>query len=612
MSPNNSLKLSLLLFLLWPGLALSQVSVLTQHNDNSRTGLNAHETLLTPSSVGHKTFGKLFSRNVDGIVVAQPLYLSGVPIAGSGSHNVVYVVTQHDSVYAFDADSNTGSNASPLWHVNFTNPPSVTTVSSQQQGCSFVGFTEIGIMGTPVIDPNTNTLYVVAKTSESGGLLFHLHALDVTTGAEKFGGPVLITANLNNVSFPAPQQAQRPGLLLMNGTLYIGFGSNGCDLTAQGWVIAYNAANLQQIGALNLNPSEGFGASVWQGGGGLAGDNSGNVFLMTAAIGTFEPGGPDFGDSILKLSLGAGGKPLGWSDYFTPANQDYLNKHDLDLGSGGPMLLPDQAGPTPHVLVGAGKEGTIYVVNRDSMGQFNSGFDNIVQKLVGAFGRLDGTPAYWNGRVYFAPKFSAIRAYSVSNGHLSTTPVAQTYSISSRGLPSISANGLTNGLIWVVRGSTYTAPLLTAFNATTLLQAYSSDQASGGRDTMPAIAHLSTPTIANGKVYAAGQSQVAVYGLLPNLKIWLGDNQTGKVGTTLPKAIQVKAVNPYTNLAISGVTVTFSDGGAGGNFSSPSAVTNSSGVASTTYTLPGTAGSITITVAAPGFSSPTFSETATP
>jgi len=609
MSPNTPLKLSLLLFLLWPGLALCQVSVLTQHNDNSRTGLNAHETLLTPTSVSFKTFGKLFTQSVDGFVVAQPLYLPGVTIAG-GTHNVVYVATQHDSVYAFDADSNTGANSSPLWSVSFINPPTVTTETIKQQGCPATGYSEIGIMGTPVIDPNTNTLYVVAKTAESGSYILRLHALDVSNGQEKFGGPVVITATYNKIKFPPNQQAQRPGLLLMNGTLYIGFGSNGCDFTAHGWVMSYNPATLQQTGVINLSPNQTYGASVWQAGAGLGGDNAGNVFLMTAN-GPFEAGGPDFGDTMMKLSLGAGGNPLGWSDYFTPSDQDYLDTHDVDLGSGGPLLLPDQAGPNLHVMLGVGKEGTIYVVNRDNMGQYN-GQDMVIQEIASGFGEYAGTPAYWNNMVYFAPNFSPVQAYSVNSGRLSSSPVAQTYSIAARGMLSVSANGTSAGLLWILRGATYSAPLLTAFNATTLLQAYSSNQAADNRDTMPAIAHFATPTIANGKVYAGGQSQVAVYGLLPNLKIWLGNNQSGKVGTTLPKAIQVKAVNPYTNLAIPGVTVTFSDGGAGGTFSSPSAVTNSNGVASTTYTLPSTTGSITITANASGFTTPAFSETATP
>jgi hypothetical protein len=318
-----------------------QVSVVTEHNDNSRTGQNVSETFLTPSNVIKKYFGKLFTQNVDGQVVAQPLYLPGVSIPGAGTHNVVYVATQHDSVFAFDADNNLGSNASPLWTTSFINPTAgVTTESGTDQGCAGgTGFSEIGIMGTPAIDLTTNTLYVVAKTDENGSYIFRLHALDVTTGQEKFGGPVMIAGSVVNsfgttVPLVSKHQAQRPGLLLLNGDVYIGFGSNGCDYNAHGWVFAYDASTLQQTGVFNTTPDVSRGGSVWQSGTGLAGDSDGNVYFATAAVGDFDAdtGGMDFGDTVLKLNLSEGG--LNWADYFTPSNQSFLNAADLDLDRG--------------------------------------------------------------------------------------------------------------------------------------------------------------------------------------------------------------------------------------------------------------------------------------
>jgi len=275
-------------------LATGQVAVITEHNDNSRTGQNVSETFLTPSNVTSKYFGKLFTQGVDGLVVAQPLYMPGVVIPGAGTHNVIYVVTQHDSVFAFDADNNKGSNTTPLWTVSFINPGAgITTESGADQGCApETGFAEIGIMGTPAIDPLTNTLYVVAKTNENGSYIFRLHALDITTGQEKFGGPVVITGSVVNsfgstVPFVTTHQAQRPGLLLFNGNVYIGFGSNGCDHNAHGWVFAYAATTLQPTGVFNTTPDVKEGGSIWQSGAGLAGDSGGSVYFATAALGEF-------------------------------------------------------------------------------------------------------------------------------------------------------------------------------------------------------------------------------------------------------------------------------------------------------------------------------------
>jgi hypothetical protein len=587
----------------------SQVSVITEHNDNARTGQNVSETFLTPDNVLKKYFGKLFTQNVDGQVVAQPLYLPGVSIPGAGTHNVVYVATQHDSVFAFDADNNLGGNSSPLWTISFINPNAgITTESGTDEGCgNGTGFSEIGIMGTPAIDNTTNTLYVVAKTDENGSYIFRLHALDVTTGQEKFGGPALITGSVVNsfdktVSFVARRQAQRPGLLLLNGNVYIGFGSNGCDFSAHGWILSYDAGTLQQTGVFNTTPDVSHGGSVWQSGTGLAGDSDGNVYFATAAIGDFDAdtGGMDFGDTVLKLQLSGGA--LGWVDYFTPYNQNFLNASDLDLGSGGVVLLPDQDGPNPHLLLAAGKESVIYLVNRDNMGQYNSATDDIVQELPTTLGEIYSAPIYWNGMVYYIGRQNhPMQAFSLSAGMLSTAPVLQSSAINDRGLPSLSADGATDGIIWLVRGPNYTNAWLTALNATNLAITYSSNQPAGNRDILGPVAHFATPTITNGKVYVGTTTQLAIYGLMSTLKANGGSGQTGAVGTTLPRALSIKAIDAYSGNIIPGVTVTFSDGGAGGSFGNPAPVSGSDGVASTTYTLPGAPGVVSIAITATGF-----------
>jgi hypothetical protein len=319
---------------------------LTGRGDNSRTGTNSNEPYLTPANVNSAQFGKLFAYNVDGYVVAQPLYVPQVSIPGQGTHNVVYVATQHDSVYAFDAD--TLGTGTPLWSVSFINPgQGITTVPISDQGCAAVtAYTEVGVMGTPTIDASTGTFYVDAKTKEvvNGvtSYVHRLHALDITTGDEKFGGPVVISASVQGASgevdfIPLPQQ-QRPGLLLSNGTVYLGFGSNGCDTNAQGWVMAYNASTLEQVGVFSTAPGEPWGGSVWQAGVGVALDANGNVFFASAN-GVFDEniGGSDISDSVIQLSLGANGLSL--TDYFTPFDQLNMGQHDLDLGSGEMFYL---------------------------------------------------------------------------------------------------------------------------------------------------------------------------------------------------------------------------------------------------------------------------------
>ena len=324
--------------LLFPARVHGQASVLTEHNDVARTGQNLSETVLTPANVNSVQFGKLFTQNVDGTIVGQPLYVPNVTLANGTTHNVVYVATQHDSVFAFDADNNQGNNALPLWTVSFSNPANgISSVPIADYGCTGTHFTELGITGTPVIDSVSRTIYLVAKTLENGQYVFRLHALDIGSGQEKFGGPVMITgavpSNSGMLNFNPAVHMQRPALLLLNGAVYLGFGSTGCDTYAyQGWLFAYDSQLRQQLGVFVSTPN-GTRGSIWQAGGGPAADSEGNIYLQTAN-GTFDAntGGLDYGDSILKLGLA--NDVLGVEDYFTPFDQSYLAANDFDLGIG--------------------------------------------------------------------------------------------------------------------------------------------------------------------------------------------------------------------------------------------------------------------------------------
>jgi Big-like domain-containing protein/PQQ enzyme-like repeat protein len=583
--------------------ASAQVSVLTNKNDNTREGLNASETLLSSANVNSNQFGKLFTFNVDGYVLAQPLYMYGLTING-GTHNTVFVLTMHNSVYAIDAD--TGAQ---LWSTNLG-----PTVPESVEGCNVTGFNEIGILATPVIDSTTNTIYLTSKTYVSSVAAYSLHALDVTTGLEKFGGPAPITATIGSNTFSPLNQIQRPALLESNGNLYLGFGSNGCDYNARGWLFAFSASNLlQEPSVMTMQPDNSYGSSLWQGGVGPAADANGNVFLSTAN-GVFNYSANDLGDSVLHLTLGTGGFTV--ADYFTPYDQAYMGANDEDLGSGAPILLPAQTGSsTPNLLVTSGKDEDIYLINQNDMGGNNStNNDQIVQYIPTALlGEFFGAPLYWNNYVYFLAHQDYLRSYSLSingsgNSVLSTTPVAETGGkLTTFGLPSISANGNTNGIVWLVRNVSQ-VPKLSAYDATALFLLYDSGQAANGRDTLGTVAHFATPTIANGKVYAGTQTQLVVYGLFPDLGVTGGNNQTGAAGTTLPVSLNVTANNPYTGIGIPGVTVTFSDGGKGGVFSNPTGTTDSNGLVTTTYTLPKTPQTVTITGTSPNYATANFTE----
>ena len=512
--------LATLLSLLPP--AAQVQSVLTWHNDNSRTGQSLKETILTLSNVNPKQFGKRFTLSVSGWVFAQPLYVPNVSIPGKGTHNVVYVATENDNVYALDAD---GTATTPLWHRNFTNPTKgVTAVPCGDTPSCFVVGPVVGITGTPVIDSTTKTLYVVVFTLENGSYFQRLHALDITTGAEKFGGPVVIRASVpgigagsvgGTITFDARIQNQRPALLLLNGVVYIAWASFGDLGNYHGWVLGYAASTLLRVAVFNAsrNGSEG---GIWQSGGGPSADSNAHIFFQTGN-GTFDAnttGGVDYGDSFLKLNTTGG---LSVVDYFTPNNQSVLESRDLDLGSGAGLVLPKQAGTFPDEIIGAGKQGIIFVVNRDKMGKFNSTRDNVIQTVTGSSNGYFGSPAYFNNAVYYSGADDFLDRYSLTNGLLSVTPVSESPTKFNRGsTPSISANGSTNGIVWAIdQGATSSASaVLHAYNARNLSQELYNSNQNATRDNLGPGIKFSVPTVVNGKVYIGTKNSLVVYGLL--------------------------------------------------------------------------------------------------
>ncbi|HEV2473939.1 MAG TPA: hypothetical protein VGS41_14785 [Chthonomonadales bacterium] len=519
-------------------LAQGPASVLTYHNDNSRTGQNLNETSLTPANVNVNSFGRLFWQPLDGLVCAQILYVPGLRIPGKGVHNAIFICTEHDSVYAADADSGSGANGHPLWHFNCTNPATgVTTIpASDTPAPNFPGG-EYGITSTPVIDPSTGTIYLVAMTKEVSGAgtsyVARLHALDITTGQEKFGGPVVIQATVpgtgddtdgdGNVYFVPLHHLNRLGLLLTNGTLYIGWGSHNDIRPYHGWLMAYNAATLQQIGVLCLTPN-GYEGSLWQAGAAPAADANGNVFVA-GANGSFDYslGGADIGSSVLKLNTSSG---IQIADYFTPFNNQYLSNVDLDLGGGGVMLLPASAGSAQHpdLLVAAGKEGRIYLLDQNNLGGMNLlGDTQVVQEIPFAMpweqlgaGEF-GSPAFFKNTIYYHAAQGYLEALPITNAKLATTPssVASTWFGYPGSSPVISANGAANGIVWAVQSNDpYNGNVvLHAYDASNLTnELYNSNQA-GPRDWAGSLVDFPSATVANGKVYVAAYRRLSVYGL---------------------------------------------------------------------------------------------------
>ena len=501
----------------------------THHNDNLRTGQNQSETVLTLSNVSSSTFGKLFSYPLDGVSHASPLYVANVTVPGRGVRNVVYVATEHNSVYAFDAD---GRQSDPLWHVSFIDPDNgITPVppgDTQENGDIAP---EIGITGTPVIDAQSRTLYVVAKTKEvaNGQINYvqRLHALNIATGAEKFGGPVEIEARVpglgtgtsgGQVAFLPLRHNQRAALLLSRGVVYVAFGSHGDAPPYHGWVMGYDANTLQQTMVWNATPN-GEGGGVWQSGGGIAADTAGNLFFATGD-GSFDAnaGGDSYGDSFVKLS------PTGdVLDFFTPFDQAEINRSDADLGAGGLMLLPPQGGSAPSLLVEAGKNGSMYLVDRNDMGRYNPNNNNqIVQSLQNIFNAAPdlanySTPVYHRGTVYFSPVSDFIKAFQLTNGVELVGPTslsAETYSFPGASL-SISANGNSNGILWAIQNGGSGQGVLRAYDATNLNNVLYGSNENGSRDSMGIAAKYSTALIANGKVFVTGSTQLTVFGLLP-------------------------------------------------------------------------------------------------
>jgi hypothetical protein len=489
----------------------AQVPVTTWHYDNARSGANPNETILTPQNVNTKQFGKVFTQTVDGQVIGQALYLPGITIPGAGVHNVMYVATMNDSVYAFDADSATGKNANPLWQTSFAVNGAVPVPVSLQKCGGVSQWTTVGVLSTPVIDPVAGTLYVVAKTYENSTFVHRLHALDVTTGLEQPGSPIVITASYqsggtDNV-FKDAMEVNRPALLLDNGNLYVGFGSNGCrNGKEQGWVMAYDASTLQPEGAFDDEPSDS-AAAIWMRGGGLSADSEGNIYGATAD-GDFASG-TKFGQSVLKLSLVGGALEL--ADWFTPYNELHLDQSDLDM-SEPVLVLPDQKGTYKHEAAVVGKEGTVYILNRDNMGHFcatcTKADTQIVQELP-MFAPEGGALAYWNNALYTSATGAPIAAVSLKKGKLAVAPFALSKKVDSGHSPVISANGNMAGVLWQLTGGS-----LSAFDAVSLVRIYNGGQSPNHRDVLPPLPHFANLVVVNGKVYVGTNNSVVVFGLL--------------------------------------------------------------------------------------------------
>jgi hypothetical protein len=511
----------------------SAADVVTFKNDVARTGQYLVETTLTPANVNSTSFGLLHNLQVDGKVDAQPLYLSQLTIGGT-PHNVVYVATEHSSVYAFDADS-----GASLWQVSLL---ASGETPSDIHGCGQV-IPEIGITSTPVIDRTAGahgSIYIVAMSIDKSSQYHQrLHALDLTTGAELLNGPTEISATFPNsngtTTFEPGQYEERAALLLVKGTIYTSWTSH-CDIAPySGWIIAYDQATLARSSVLNIAPNSGVpingsngaatnGPAIWMSGDGPGADSAGNVYLLSGN-GRFEttqdangfPSQGDYGNSFVKIASSGGN--LGVADYFAMFNEVAESSGDTDLGSGGELLLPDMMDSTnavKHLVVGAGKDGNIYLVDRDNMGKFDSAKNNIWQEVDGQLGgSIFSSPAYFNGTLYYGAVGSTLRAFSISAARLSATPTSHSAATFTRPgtSPAISANGTTNGIVWAHEN---TSPaVLHAYDATDLAhELYNSNQATGSRDQFGNGNKFITPTVAGGKVFVGTTNSVAVFGLL--------------------------------------------------------------------------------------------------
>jgi PQQ enzyme repeat len=498
--------------------------VLTYHNDNGRTGQNLTESILTPANVNPTQFGKVGFYPADDLIDAQPLVASSVLIPNNGTHTLVIVGTENATLYAYDADS-----GDVIWKVSLTNTGETPSDDLAH------GVPHVGANSTPVIDraagPNGAVYEVASSKDSSGSYHQRLHAVDLALGTELFGGPTEIQAvypgtgdnsDGTNVIFDPGAYRERCALLLVNGVIYTTWASHFDRRPYTGWIIAYNASTLVQTSVLNIEPN-GHRGAFWMSSAGPAADNSGNIFIL-AGNGWFDatldangfPSEGDYGNAFLKLSTSSG---LTVSDYFEMYNGPAENAVDIDLGSGGPLVLPDLTDATGHVVhlaIGAGKDYNMYVVDRDAMGKFNSQQNNIYQELDGVLAKaIFSAPAYFNGTVYYGPISSPIQSFTITNAKLSTSPAAQTAnSFKYPGAtPSVSAHGTDDGIVWAIEG---TSPsVLHAYDAKTLNELYNSDTAANNRDQFGDAAHFPTPTIANGKVFVHTTTGVAVFGLLP-------------------------------------------------------------------------------------------------
>jgi hypothetical protein len=500
--------------------------VITSQYDNLRSGATLHETVLTPQNVNAAQFGRLGAFKVDGPVYAQPLYPPGVEVPGKGKHNVLFVATEHDSVYAFDAER---PNSEPLWHVSFVDGKRNTyPLTSRDTGCPFIQ-PEIGITSTPAIDLQSGTLYVLARsklnpTFGDEQYFQQLHALAITTGVEKFGGPKEISASVTGkgdgakngqVSFSPLRENPRAALTLSKGVLYLSWGSS-CDLDPyHGWVMAYDPQTLAQKGALNLTPDGGQGG-IWASDTGPGADEAGNVYVTTGN-GTFDAagGGRDYGDSVVKIAAGNSGIEI--RDYFTPYDQARISEADADLGSSGPTLLPEQPRPHRHLLLQPGKSGQLYVIDRDQMGQFHREGDAIIQRLNMGHGGY-GAMAYWNHHVYFAGSDDFLRDYVIEKGKLTLNTYSRMKFDNPGATPSISANGDKNAIVWAVATRRWDGgdrpAVLYAFDANKIDQPIYSSEQNSKRDRGALATRFVIPLVVGGRVYFGTRSEVEVYGLV--------------------------------------------------------------------------------------------------
>jgi len=516
------------------------VPVLTWRYDLTHAGQNTSETALTPTNVNGSSFGKLFSLAVDGDVFAQPLYVPGLTMGDGNVHNVVFIATEHDSVYAFDADSNGGANANPLWHASMLSTshgagPGATTVPDTDAASPDIS-PEVGITGTPAINTALTTLYVVSATKESGQYFSRLHALNIITGAEQPSSPAVITATIagtghgssgGQLTFSSLWENQRSALDYYNGYVYFSYGAHGDNGPWHGWLFAYNATTMQQSAFICTSPN-GYGAAIWEAGAGLPIDDDapgGRMFFATANGAYTAKNFPispttGLGEGIMQFNLANGGLTL--SDSFTAFNAQTLNDGDLDTGSGGVLMVPDQQGSYPHVLVQAGKEGRILVANRDNLGGYAKGASsntNILQDIPGEIKGLWSTPAYWNGNVYIWGNGDVPKLFQLNSGVMDTEPSSQSTikSLFPGASFSVSSNGTLDGIAWAVRTDEFNTKgpaVLYAWPATDLATPLYESDTNAARDSAGPANKFAIPVVTNGKVYVSTQHQVDVYGLL--------------------------------------------------------------------------------------------------